>query len=414
MDYTKLVDLFLEGELSSVEKEILFRELSQNQELQEYFETQIQFNQLFQKDLNTITVPSDATNTIFASLSFKIPNSETVVQDPSQTAFVSFKRILSKYAPYFSSSVIGGIITFLLLWLLLPTKFPTTTLIQQNNLSSEQGIPLGVANEVPKIQASKEPIQTNAVDIEKLISKALENWFATHFQNGNIPNNFAQNSNQITEQNPIEPAEKKHLIQSVYSSKKPWSTEPTILPSIQFFSKEPLALSQNTNVLTQKLKNITLGFRGYMLKSNPDVNVNLTEKGILPNAGISIGYNVGKNTNIGFEFGQEKFSQKYTLNFNGEITYYKQNPLLWWYGFYLQQSISNLFQIKELKPMARVFIGGTPVGPLARGALGLQYTPDERVSLFFGWEGTFLGYKVQNNFYQTKKSGITYGVSVKY
>lgn len=417
MDYTKLVDLYLEGELTSVEKELLFKELAQNESLRVYLEEQLKFNQLIQKDLQSISVPSDVTNSIFASLNFSIPNEAALPRPPFEITFWgNIKQFLLKYVPYFASSIVGGVVTFLLLWNLLPIGNQTNNSYQMN-LSNEQGVPLGVATEVPKIAAHEESLSRNA-NFEKIIRETLDKWLSKYFNNFNNLNiaesREPQKSELITtnalpeiEPSPFEPA-KRNILGNNFLTK----TDLSIVPSS--YGNLMITSQNNTSVFSQKLRNITLGFRGYMLKSEPEVNVNLAEKGILSNSGFSIGYNISKNTNIGFEFGQEKFAQKYTLRRDGEITYYKQNPLLWWYGLYLQQSISNIFQIKELRPMARIFIGGTPVGPLARGMLGFQYTPDERVNLYLGWEGAILGYKVQNEIYKTKKSGITYGVSVKY
>lgn len=414
MDYTKLVDLYLEGELSSVEKDLLFKELSQNQSLRDYLEEQLQFNQFIQKDLQSISVPSEVTNSIFASLNFSIPNEATLQSPPiSSVLWVNFKQFLTKYVPYLVSSIVGGVVTFLLLWFLLPWA-NQTNVGSRANLSQEPGIPLGVASEVPKITSNKE-IVPESVNFDKIIRETIEKWLSNYFNNYAF--NFETKQQEYTEPTPntlstIEPSNFEPTRLETYQNNLNTITLKPISPS--GYNNSFATIQSNTSVFSQKLRNITLGFRGYMLKSQPEVNVNLAEKGILPNIGLSLGYNLGKNTNIGIEFGQEKFAQKYTLVRDGEINYYKQNPLLWWYGLYFQQSVSSLFQIKELKPMARLFIGGTPVGPLVRGTLGLQYTPDERVTLFLGWEGTALGYKVQNNIYQTKKTGLTYGVSVKY
>lgn len=412
MDYTRLVDLYLEGEINPIEKDLLYRELSQNQELQEYLEEQIQFSKLFQNDFKTISVPSDATNAVFASLNFKIPNVATTPSVPIYPKFVAnLKQFFGKFAPFFASSLVGGAVTFFLAWLFLPLNFKIESLNNQANLSSGKEIPIATTKEIPNISTSRE---IKAVNIERIIKETLENWLANYFKNYSLPNNSLARNEEQTPSLSFEPAILNKELPKIEFTNKDLSYERKETLPLNYYSNSPIANTLSSNNLTQKLRNITLGFRGYMLKSNPDVSVNLSEKGIIPNVGISLGYNIATNTNIGLEFGQEKFAQKYTLKRDGEVTYYKQNPLLWWYGLYIQQSISNLFQFQDIKPMARIFLGGTPVGPLARGAVGLQYTPDERVTLFLGWEATYLGYKVQNTVYQTKKTGVTYGVSVKY
>lgn len=413
MDYTKLIDLYLEGELNSLQRELLFKELAQNLELQEYLEQQIQFNQLFQKDMQSISVPAEVTNRIYSALNFKIPNARYVTTPTAISTFLAgLRNSVLRYLPYFASSIVGGIVTFVLLWMFLPSNNTVEYNNGKVNLATEQGIPVGNAIEVPKVVAGKE-VTLGRAQIERVVRETLEKWFANYLPNAGIAEQQMPASNKLVERIAMD----KTPIQSSLESANIVRENEQILPNEIFKTQNqelPLFAPQSTSVLTTKLRNITIGFRGYFLKSDPDVSVNLSERGLLTNAGISIGYNLGRNTNIGFEFGQEKFPQKFILTRYGEINYYKQNPLLWWYGLYFQQSIGSLFRWDNLKPMARVFLGGTTVGLLARGSVGLQYTPDERVNLYLGWEGSVLGYKVQDKIYQTKKSGITYGVSVRY
>ncbi len=413
MNYKKLIDMYLVGDLNLVEKDLLFRELSTNEELREYFEEQINFNQIFFKDYQTITVPSELTNDIFAKLNFNIPNTNHISTTIPQPAFIEkLKTHFSKFIPYFASSILGSVCTFLLLWLFIPYPRLVTTINEGSNLSNEIGIPVGHAIEMSK--ASVESGETNQLDkFERTFLRALDKYLSKYLQNNNQmslkPVEVLQNENPEI----IEQTNTKHASQNIVF--RSFKQSPIEIPrNFGFTSKSILTEVSSPNQVTKRLKNITLGFRGYSMNSYPNVNVNLGEKGVLTNTGISIGYNLLKNTNVGFEFGQEKFSQQYTLKRYGELTYYKQNPLLWWYGFYLQQNIDNMFILNELKPFARIFLGGTPVGPLARGSLGIQYSPDARVALFLGWEVSYLGYKVQENIYQTKKSGVTYGVTLKY
>jgi hypothetical protein len=414
MDYTKLIDLYLEGELNSIEKELLFSELSKNQELREYFEEQIRFNQLFQRDSQSITVPSDVTNNVFAALNFKIPNADAVPKvGIAYKYFSALRGFFAKYVPYFASSVIGGLVAFALLWLLLPLWKPAPIESTRSNLAVETGIPVGAANEVPKVSAGREVI-TERVNYEKIIREALEKLLANYISN--VERNVA-NTEQSTAKQELAFVQESKLKESAPTAFQLTKDEHSLLAEKPFAVKPnefPIDYPKANNSLVEKFRNVTFGFRGYITNSNPDVKINLAEKGILTNLGLSVGYLVAKNTNIGFEFGQEKFAQEYSLSRFGETTYYKQNPLLWWYGIYFHQTIANLFKFEDLKPMTRIFLGGTPVGPLVRGAIGLQYTPADRVSMYLGWEGTYLGYKVQDKMYQTKKSGITYGVSIKY
>lgn len=418
MDYSKLIDLYLEGELNTIEKDLLFAELSRNPELREYFDQQIQFNQLFQKDFQTISPPIEATNYIFSSLNFKIPNSNFPHPHNVPTPFfLKFKQMLLKYLPFITSSVIGGLVSFVLIWFLIPRERTSAPVQSQNYTFTQENLPATQSNEIPKIVAGES--KRNAIGIqnlESIIQSAFERWVNQYFAKS-YPNNIMQNDT-IPNSNTLSVTENSS-IRNLSKEKDLWTLNPNLIPKakhIPVFSNNNnvYQISDRSNFLLNQLGKISLSFRGYMMKSDPEVNVNANQTSLLNNAGVGIGYKIAENSSIGFEVGQEKFAQKFTLVRNEDKSFYKQNPLLWWYGIYYQQAFSQLFSMAALKPLAKLFIGGTPAGPLLRGSVGLQYTPDRRVSLFLGWEGSILWYKVQNNLYQTKKNGITYGVSVRY
>ncbi|MFN3781399.1 MAG: hypothetical protein ACK4SO_04410, partial [Candidatus Kapaibacteriota bacterium] len=151
MNYKKLIDMYLLGDLNSVEKDLLFRELSTNEELREYFEEQINFNQVFFKDYQTITIPSELTNDVFAKLNFKIPNTSHISKPIPQPAFIKkLKTHFSKFIPYLASSILGSVCTFLLIWLFIPYPRTDVANFGSSNLSNEIGIPVGQAIVTPK------------------------------------------------------------------------------------------------------------------------------------------------------------------------------------------------------------------------------------------------------------------------
>lgn len=205
MNYKKLIDMYLVGDLNSVEKDLLYRELSTNEDLREYFEEQINFNQVFFKDYQTITVPSELTNEIFANLKFNIPNKSYVPKPITPPAFIAkFKTHLFKFIPYFASSVLGSVFTFLLLWLIFPFPRFETTKFGSLNLNNELGIQVGQAVKVSKpFVESNETEQLNKLEREFL--RKLDRYYSKYLQNNNQielkPVESLQNeSRQIIEQ----------------------------------------------------------------------------------------------------------------------------------------------------------------------------------------------------------------------
>lgn len=414
MNYDYLIEKFFEGGLSSTEKEILFSELAHNPRLREEFEYEMKLINLAQRDYSRIQPPAESMNYVFASLGFKIPNGVGFsTAAPKIPFFTKFQEFFGKTIPYFVVSFLASVIALLLFWYFFN---PSSTNVQ-------------IANEKPKIQSA--PIITNTTKtniqqpqfqqnfdyavLERSLYRAFEKWFTTQGfenQNWNVNSNSISTLNSVTpEINPINFGT-YHKIYRSRLNEIPSKEIRSNIADINVLAFSNI-LGATTN-FSEYLKDFTVSVRGFSLKSEPHTKVNYEQTGVLNDVGVGIGYNLNKYSSFGIEFGREKFPQNFELNLYGELTYYRQNPLLWWYGIYYNQKIPFLFRNETLNPFLQAFLGGTSIGPLLRGIIGLQYHPDRRVSLFLGWENSLLYYIVQDKIYSTKKNGLTYGVNIRF
>lgn len=417
MDYSKLIDSYLEGELSSAEQDLLFAELSKSSELRELFDSEIKLRLHIQKDYAQIIPPIESTNYIFSAVNFRIPNSGYYPGSSGgrfAAAFNNAKQFIGRNLSYIVSSVVGSALTFFLLWFLLPFGTTERNIVQPQQSEAIPYIFAGESQAIPvKSQMETKP-EIPKEGIDRLIQNALENAL-TKYLAGNI-NQIAEStggqSNRDLNKQDLLTLSETHLENNYVLQRE------TKFPELQTANNRGLYFSNQSSDLTQflakNLGRLSITARGFSMKSTPDVKLNQSENTILNNSAIGLSYYVADNTAIGLEIGQEKFPQSFVLTAYGETKYQKQNPLLFWYGIIFRQSISELFKIETLRPFAQFFLGTTTVGPLVRGMIGLQYSPDRRVSLILGWESSYLLYKVQNNYYNTQKNGLTYGVSIRY
>lgn len=162
------------------------------------------------------------------------------------------------------------------------------------------------------------------------------------------------------------------------------------------------------------ISNFNLSFRGFSTRSNINVNVPSQSNPWFNNMGVGASYNLAKNHELGVEVGQESFPQKFNRQVYGEELTYYQNPILFWYGVTYRYSLKQIFVPNVFYPYFQVMGGFTKVGPLGRAQIGLSYSPDKRVTFNLGLEGTALWYNVQKTVYDTKKIGLTYGISISY
>lgn len=417
MNYDYLIEKYFEGGLEPAEKEILFTELARNPQLREAFEHEMKLINLAQRDYSRIQPPAESMNYVFATLGFKIPNAVGFKTGSSKIPiYGKLQEFFGKAIPYFTLSLLASGITLLLFWFFFN---PFSTNVQ-------------VANETPKIQATPEITSTTNTNIqrntqpsyqqsidyavlERILNKALEKMFPPQgyeSQTRSIDGNATAKLNSFT---PELSAQTSMAYNKIYDSKLSEIPSKVIVKNIADINLPAFSSAlEATTDLSQYLNNITVSVRGFSLESEPKAKVNYEQKGVFNDVGIGIGYNLGKYSTFGIEFGQEKFPQNFELNLYGELTYYRQNPLLWWYGVYYNQKIPFLFRNETLNPFLQAFLGGTSIGALLRGIIGLQYEPDRRVALFLGWENSLLFYNVQNKIYKTRKNGLTYGVNVRF
>lgn len=417
MNYDYLIEKYFEGGIESTEKEILFSELARDPQLREMFERELKLINLVQRDYSRIQAPIESMNYVFASLGFKIPNVAGYSTSASKIPFFGkFQEFLGKTIPYFTISLLASGITLLLFWFFF--NHSLTKVQIADKIPKIQTTPQITTTTNTKIQKNPQsPYQQN-IDyavIERFLNRALGKMFMTQSfenQNRNIASNSTLTSNSIIpEINPVTSG----TYNNIYDSRLSEMLSKEIIKNIADINLQAfLSVSGAGTNFLQYLNNFSITVRGFSLESEPQTKVNYEQKGVFNDVGIGIGYNLNKYSTFGIEFGQEKFPQNFELNLYGELTYYRQNPLLWWYGIYYNQKIPFLFSNETLNPFLQAFLGGTSIGPLLKGIIGLQYEPDRRVSLFVGWENSLLFYNVQNKIYKTRKNGLTYGVNVRF
>jgi len=183
-------------------------------------------------------------------------------------------------------------------------------------------------------------------------------------------------------------------------------------------SKIPSSMPDVVSIVPQEPyysdSRISLSVRGFSNSSDMKINVPSGSNPWFNNMALGADYHIGKGHSFGFEVGQENFPQEFTRTLWGEDLKYKQNPLLLWYGASYKYSMHNIFIPEILYPYIQVFGGATTVGPIGRVQIGLNYKPDSKVTLNLGVEALSLWYNVQGTVYDSKKLGLTYGLSINY
>lgn len=133
------------------------------------------------------------------------------------------------------------------------------------------------------------------------------------------------------------------------------------------------------------------------------------ERAWYDNASLGMLYRLSEHHAVGFEGGRE-YLPLYRLEENG----FRLQPALAWVAGSYRFEAGAIDRGGLFTPFAQAALGGTISGPLGRGAAGITFSPDDHIGLSLGIEGTMLLYRFAGNWYSTRKTGLTYQMSVNF
>ena len=158
-----------------------------------------------------------------------------------------------------------------------------------------------------------------------------------------------------------------------------------------------------------------LRIRSIAAESFPKVDVGSTTPMFGENMSAGIHYLLSSAHSIGFEIGREKFAQVFTDAENGHTFRYTQSPVLTWGGLSYSFRPDLFGEGTPVRPFADGVLGmALPGFPLSRTTLGIEFTPETRMSMSFGVEGALLLYRHDDIWFTTRKLGFTYGLSYRF
>ncbi len=422
MNNSKLIHDYLDGNLKQPEQDMLFAELANNSEMRNEFNQQMKLHMIAQNDMALITPPAATANTIFAELGFRIPPGDTPSSGASAGFGSNITRIFKKLLPNMVTAIVAAALTaFILYWLL---DFGNTDFANKAGANSSDAKPL-VSSKGDNMQIVPVYPQQNGLseaDVQRIINNAMSNYMNkvdNYYRDYyaallNLTKNNSQEQNRnanVTEQPNSNFKFWEYLVNN--NQEQPRNNNSLTTDNNKMNRDAYLTLTPNTNP-NSIISNFNLSFRGFSTRSNINIDVPSQSNPWFNNMSAGASYNLHPNHALGVAIGQEAFAQVFNRKLYGEDLKYFQNPLLFWYGATYRYSLKQLFVPNVFYPYIELMGGFTKVGPMGRAQVGLSYSPDKRVTLNLGLEGTGLWYNVQGKVYQTNKIGLTYGVNISY
>lgn len=392
----ELLHLYLDGELDKAHEEELFRAVAEDPELRTELRQFLIFRSVFQTDSARLTPPERLKRSIMAGVETPIP---LVVESGGWNVFR--ERVLLPL----STAVVAALLTALFFVGTKETLFETP----QRNIGVDDGravaehvagdaglksganasIPISTAEEAGPDRVQN-PIHLAPVPVPHRYVSDVATEIDSHRSDMTIPQLVL----------PVE------LLAVSNQVKRP---DPEDIPEARHIDLGVVGTSVESGGADYSVQVRSFASRSFPTQMAPSQSTPLFE-----NVSVGALYAMSDHDRVGIEVGQESFSQVFHGTDAGRSVRYEQNPILPWVGALYRHRWDALEGLGGVGPFLQFLGGGTRVGPLGRMALGIEYSPDDRVSFLLGAESTVLLYRSEGLWYGTSKLGITYGTSITF
>ncbi len=365
----RMLHAFLDGELDGAHEEVLFRKLSSNPELRTEMQENLAIRKAIQHDTEAFTPPAAATSAVFGALGFSMPPAGSI--NPAAASGNILKRFWMS-----GGSALFAVAAAILIYLQFPAPVqedpvrlvsipPTQLLVEETPALSDIPVsaPAPVTRRTVTASDAIPVVPVAAVEERTLALRPV----------GTLPGKGDRSPRTRYVQN----------------------------GQVYFFDLLPTPTG------------LSLQARNVAMRSDPAPRTVSQSEPWFRNVNLGLMYALSENHSIGIEGGQEAFPQHFDGIEDGGAVRYEQNPLAYWATAVYQFNGDAL--LPHVHPFAQVQLGGAfRLGALARATAGIKFKPFERIAIVIGAEGSLLMYRFQNNWFQTDKLGLTYGLAYEF
>lgn len=394
--YQKFVHDYLEGNLNKEEVDFLFEQLPNDNDLKQELELQQNLLYLIKQDKIKTTTPVGLTASLFSKLDYAIPFEDS--------------KILSKNKNYRW--------VYYALLLLFVVSIPLTVYFTKNNNQLENSTKSNnITNNNQVDKNNNIPVITNNnLTINEIDNKDKDNFLYQRnlllsdkdlYKKQNLSIN-EKNSNDKLENSSflnIQEINLSHFINNNNDNLNNFFNNTVKNDNINsiIFGKNILEL--NSNLF--KVRNLEIYFDlKNNLKNEPNIEL-INSSSNLTNLNLGIKYKLTEYSKIGFEIGQENFSQNFRT-FEGLI--YQQSPNLLYLGLNYTY-LTNFIELPmDATPYAQISALATTIGPILKINSGISLFASNNFSINLGIEYLSLFYNVNSNIYNSNKINLTGGL----
>lgn len=440
---SNLLHAFLDGELEQSHEQPLFNELASNGDLRNELRELLAMRSAVQQDIEAFTPPLAATSNVFSSLGFALPMASTGASSViggamssgavNATALVAEASWWSKlWLPSVTALVGAGITFWLLHWGYSSnlTNMATAHAAEIQKIRSEAALKLtSQANSFRnQLQTASEP--KIITKIEKVYYPKIEYRYSDRNASSNVP---PSDVNSNTTVNSTIPTEKNSLIMSTREMLPMLGQYSTYEKSIygkqsSMYFASPIsqdnALIESHDAMTGEILereffpvdepyyqhwSAKLGGVAATLASTPTPSL-ASPSATFNDLSLQLMYSLSEELSVGGIIGRESFPLSYNGMIAGSKIEREQYSSVFWGSITAQYQPHALSFFGGVQPYISLFGGGSEIGMIYRGQVGVQYPLSSRFSISAGYDVSGLFYSFQNQGFTTVKTGVNTGI----
>ncbi len=416
---SELLYLFLDGETDDIQQSMLFSAMAHSSELQEEFRDALQMYTAGERLRNDLTTPEAASKAVFGRLG--IGGSDSPDPINSATAARATPHWQLWYVPI-ATAAAGALITalFMMPGALGSSADSPAALVEEPAAVSAPPAKIALGESgTARGEATNTDLARNDGDMAEALTAVKEEASASSLTSDDRPDltqliTAVPNSAGIDEPasalftpQPFNLSQARGLrLANVHSPDLYQSGGIQPLPPTPVGSLEVAAgTADDKSWLPHSVQLAGVDNMLYF----PDRSIAGGEATTLNNASLALLYDLNDEIAFGIELGQTTLPLRVL---NGDR--YEDVPVLRWAGGLLLYRPAAFELAFNLRPFMQSTLAATRSGPMLRSVVGLEYTPETRVSFALGVEGTGLAYQHEGSIFVTSKFGFNYRVGIRF
>jgi hypothetical protein len=407
MEYSEMINDFVDGKLNSAEEDNLFSMLSADQDMRHELRDSIRMEKAFSNDAGSIAPSAAATVGVFGSLGIVPPG---VNAAPMPTGWARFSGSITKFSNVIISSAVSSLVTaVIILALLNPWGDNKNEGIQFNgNASKYSSIAERDTDSKNMIPTSKSSSEEDVV--VKELPPVKERIVYKYIERPTSVNEKQEGTtlvyNDIAQIEEIRKYNEKEVAYSLpqFDGVKPINVDGGLPDFADLGSYDPMV----SNVVIPSDLGITAEIRGNHYWSFPKAQLGYSTTPLFNNTSVALMYNVDNKFSAGIDLRQEYFYQEYE-GMEDDINYkYIQHPNYLSYGLTAKL---RFLEFDYFNSFVQAYLGGNQAGPVGRLIYGMEVSPGSGYRFMLGVEGSMLVFHHGGEYFYTPKIGLHYGMS---